>query len=105
MVRNLSNAEDNEEKILQNLEKDIEDYPNSIKKYKRFGTYLPTFSTDHLKKNVYIYFSQLANRKQLSDKTLCWMADFAQNSPYSDIKENFHNEGWVCQYRKFLNGE
>lgn len=99
MVRDLRNTIDHEEQVLKNLEEDINNYPNSVQRNKRFGRTLPK-SIDHLKKNVYLYFCQLARRKQLSRPTLTWMANFAQTSPYFDIKNSFKHEGWIKQFRE-----
>lgn len=103
MIRNLINsAQDSEEQIFQNLKEDLAKHPKEIARSKKFGINLPNF-VNVINKNVYIYFSQLSNRKQLSGPTLEWMADFAQTSPYSDIRDNYHNQGWVEQYRKLKN--
>lgn len=104
MVRNLSNVTDQtEEKIFENLENDIAKHPSDVKRCKRFGIYISP-NINILKKNVFMYFCQLANKKQLSTKTLNWMADFAQGSPYEDIRKNYHSQEWVSQYRNQTGG-
>lgn len=100
MIRNLINSTQNtEEQIFKNLQQDLGKHSKVIEKSKKFGIRLPDF-VNVINKNVYIYFSQLSNRKQLSGPTLEWMADFAQTSPYQDIRDNYHNQGWAEQYRK-----
>jgi hypothetical protein len=99
MVRNLSNnITQNEEEVLRNLEKDLQNHSKAIEKSKQFGIQLPS-NVHHLKKNVYLYFCNIARRKELSPLALKWMADFAENSPYEDVRQNYNNQAWVDQYR------
>lgn len=98
------NSHSSEEQILKNLDEDLVNFATSIERNKRFGRTIPR-SIDHIKKNVYLYFCGLARRKQLSEKTLQWMANFAQNCPYPDIKNSHQHEGWIKQFRELSSGK
>lgn len=88
-----------EKNALLDLQKDIQNYPEKIKKNKKFGIYLNP-SADILKRRLYSKFTQLAQLKILSNESLEWMGDFAENGPYDDIRQFFQNHVWVNQFRE-----
>lgn len=87
-----------ENNALLNLQNDIKNYPQKIKKNKKFGISLNP-SSDILKRRLYSKLTQLAKLKTLSKESLEWMGDFANNGPYEDIRQFFQNHDWVEQFR------
>lgn len=87
-----------EEDILQKMIINIEKCNENIQKAKKRGVNLRV-SENQYKRRTYSHLSQLAKKKKLSEKSLEWLADFAKNGPYEDIREFFSNHAWVDQYR------
>jgi hypothetical protein len=98
MIINSYDKNGDEKEILKNIEIDIKNYDQKIKRNKKFGIYLNP-SSDIIKRRAYSKLSQIAKRRQLSDESLQWLGDFATNGPYDDIRQFFQNHVWVEQFR------
>jgi hypothetical protein len=95
--------------LIDKLQIDIKRWPEVVERNKKFGIFINPDS-NILKRRLYSKFVLLSkapetdiekkDNRELSMVALEWMADFAKNGPFDDIRQHLNNHTWVKRYQE-----